>query len=474
MALQSAPYRTRHRVTFTYPLNDELEARFAGGAGDGYLHSGQISLNPSNANGSQSDSNNYPINYLEAHTPTAGLSYSGTPTPPGYSGGGGTPSVNGVVVEVATGMYSGDVTNLRVYLEGPSLQQIDLIAAQAPGVLYSAGVPTSPLPGNWQEILLPGVTYLWLPFETLTVPIDETGTWYLWFEVTTTFSDSPNNSFAPYVEAMDYTEVAEGVVSYENVRYVDKEVPDMDLSANVYVATPTMEIKFGPRNGTLTEQPTTVNLPRDSFTNAISKGEPFAPISVLIERVVFDGTGTVLAVQPVFIGNVMTATRNPSGRPNRVLVRCVNMKALLKVPLGMPATAECAWTFTGVGCRVDVFDLGKVVEGTVDSVNGKLALITAIYGGGAPWAGAENVRLYHRGFLVHNGVRMPVREWHSDNPDRFYCSKKVPASWVGETVLLIPGCDKTYETCSSRWQNQARFGGFGRVIPLYNPIVETR
>jgi hypothetical protein len=41
-----------------------------------------------------------------------------------------------------------------------------------------------------------------------------------------------------------------------------------------------------------------------------------------------------------------------------------------------------------------------------------------------------------------------------------------------ESAIVTPGCDKTVDTCATRWDNETRFGGFGHKMPAYHPLYE--
>ncbi len=271
------------------------------------------------------------------------------------------------------------------------------------------------------------------------------------------------------VELAFYGEVGADFDTF--VYYTDRDVDDVD-GMITYSACPTMEIKFPKRTGALNEELLSIHMPMDEFTTTLARAEQHAPISCRIQE--RDDSGFV---HGTFLGWVRRSLKNQDGRPGRVRIDVENVKNMFRVPQGIPATPQCAWTFTSRPCSVDVADTGadKLKKATITNVNRETKLVTATveYTGGAPWAGAENDRLYHRGYMVRNGVRIEIREWHSDHPDRFYLMENWPEEWDFEDVIVFPGCDKFRSTCVNRWDNEQRFGGLGEGIPAYNPLLET-
>lgn len=256
----------------------------------------------------------------------------------------------------------------------------------------------------------------------------------------------------------------------QSIKLTDRETDDDD-----WEACPSMTVKFPLRTGGFNEQTLDINLPRSEFTDLISVGEPFPRIRVRV--VEFRDNGDEGEQDVMFDGFALMSTRNPNGKFNRVLIRASNLKSQLKLPLGIPALPTCVWTFMGNGCGVVVPFGGtsgkRIVRGLVSAVSDKTATIVADYSGSAPWSGAENDRLYTRGFVVKDGIRVGVRDWHAPtNSTTFHMLRKLPSSWEGAYVLLIPGCDKALATCRDRWDNEERFGGLGIGIPAYNPLIE--
>lgn len=277
------------------------------------------------------------------------------------------------------------------------------------------------------------------------------------------------------VELIHYEEDAADFDTY--VRYTDREVAD-----GTFAATPSMVVKFPRYTGALNEDLLELDLPRDSFTAAISGSDPFPrPIRCTVEEHGPDGR-----IAQLFVGHVQRAIRNYSGRKNRVRVDVRNLKGGFDYPLGIPATPTCAWTFMGLGCAEEVPG-GDALEQVARSVADPVLLPQFKAGEGEVLSISDKIvgidvdvvpvesfqaRRYQRGFVVLNGVRIGIREWVSSDPTVFHTLEKVPSEWLGETVVVFPGCDKLHSTCNQRWNNAKNFGGFGLGIPARHPNFE--
>lgn len=129
----------------------------------------------------------------------------------------------------------------------------------------------------------------------------------------------------------------------------------------------------------------------------------------------------------------------------------------------------CMRSLFDAGCRVSLDDF------RVSAVVGAGSTLTVLYIA----AGATNLR-YTAGFYnlgsvrftsgANNGVLRSVSQYGND-PDNLFV-RVIPALDVvptaGDTFQLFPGCNKTMDDCTQKFDNIAQFGGFP-----YVPIPET-
>lgn len=242
------------------------------------------------------------------------------------------------------------------------------------------------------------------------------------------------------------------------VERVTRSTSDWGGLTTVWTAVPAMKIEFSKQHGGVEDAPVTIFMPADldPATGLIS-GVPFADVDVLIEEM---EPGNDDTLRPIFYGRVTEATYNPSGMQSTARLKVSGLKTALDVPCGAAITNTCIWLFGDASCQVDVDALK--VSATVNAIDGSVVTLSVA----GPSAG-----YYHRGWIERDGSRIMIREYTTGND--YTLVRPPPSSWNGQTVTLVPGCDKTKEVCENRWSNLERFGGAGLGIPGYNPIFET-
>lgn len=231
---------------------------------------------------------------------------------------------------------------------------------------------------------------------------------------------------------------------------------------------PKLGVKIGDNVGTLESKVTQIDLPYgDAFTTFVTAGDPLPPLSVTITERIEDPFGLADAtVLTLFKGRIAKISRNPNGLSGAVRIECLDLKGLLAVPLGLPCTQQCVFTFGGVGCEIALTSLIK--DGTCAAIGtNRHVTIT-----GLPTAPDESY--WRFGYVTRNGLSIVIRDWSkSTDATDFVLRDRPPSEWIGHTVLVTPGCDKSYETCRDRWLNQGQFGGYGIGMPDYMPNIET-
>jgi uncharacterized phage protein (TIGR02218 family) len=127
---------------------------------------------------------------------------------------------------------------------------------------------------------------------------------------------------------------------------------------------------------------------------------------------------------------------------------------------------ECQWALYGAGCRLNKEDFAWESQIAVMVRRNRKLVIT-----GAPAGKAGNH--FFGGFMVHN-----------DTEAKFTCLASTTSGgdtvvtlghWsedleVGDQVKLYPGCARTVNACTNKFNNAANFGGFSK-IPDRNPSI---
>lgn len=244
---------------------------------------------------------------------------------------------------------------------------------------------------------------------------------------------------------------------------------DLPGPGGLYTSCPSLSIKLPKNSGTLQEQVAQIVTPLDAgnFPDLASRGEPFAPIFVSIWEYTSPLPGEPFngAQYLVYRGRISRTVRNYQGRHEAVLFEATNDKGRMRVPLGLMVVHHCPWNFCGTGCNIDQSTL--IETGTVVSINQRTVVLS-----GVPARISTTDRYYHRGQLTRNGLVLDIFDWDPTVQNTFIMYRQPPASWLSQTVDVIPGCDKTNQTCSARWSNIQFFGGVGFSIPAYNPLFD--
>ncbi|MCP4897889.1 MAG: hypothetical protein GY906_13030 [bacterium] len=237
------------------------------------------------------------------------------------------------------------------------------------------------------------------------------------------------------------------------------------ISLEVFTSMVEMKVKLGKMTGMFDEPASSVSMLRNTFTESISEAEPHADIFVTVEELVQDPDETEQKLLTMFIGKVRRCIRGKGGKANNVYVECENVKSRFDVPLGLVTGNHCPWMLGRKGCdpsgtAINIESLKRT--GTVTTIDGNTITIT-----GLP---SVATRYWHRGYVLFDGLPILIRDWASG--DDFGLSLPPPAGWLGKVVTVYPGCDKTIETCRSRWSNEEHFCGAGYAMPPYHPVFE--
>lgn len=235
--------------------------------------------------------------------------------------------------------------------------------------------------------------------------------------------------------------------------------------AGGFISTPAMEIELPENVGTFEKQEMAIILPIDDFTGDLASTRLHAPVGVIVEEIIRDPISSASASNLIHHwGRVTRVVRNRAGRQNSVRIESLLAKQRLEIAQGLPCNHHCPFTLYGTGCGLTKgsFQTSLIIT----AVNGTEVTVSADPSKPDYW--------FHRGTIEFEGIAASIREWRSSAPTKFYTTRPVPASWVGESVDIYAGCDKTYATCRDRFSNENQFGGIGYAIPAYSPNYEDR
>lgn len=250
---------------------------------------------------------------------------------------------------------------------------------------------------------------------------------------------------------------------------------DVTHDGDVYTSIPKFSVEVPANTGMFEERPLVLEAPiaAHALFAALSSGEQHSPayvtVTYLAEPLPDDG-GSATALVACLGWRVTRATKNPSGKRGIVRLEAVSAKSEMNKTVGLPANYQCAWTLFGRGCDLaQLSDAGTLTA--IDAGDKQKVTITGIAADpGVPGPTPGNV--YHRGYVERDGLRIEIRDYSSAAPTIFFLARKPPASWVGQAVTVIAGCDKTIETCRARYDNEGRFMGCGYGIVDRHPVHE--
>jgi hypothetical protein len=224
-----------------------------------------------------------------------------------------------------------------------------------------------------------------------------------------------------------------------------------------WVAEPAMEIEMPKMDGGAQHSQCRITMPMLRPAKELGEVYPWPLTLVEIEEV--DLSNPTDTRNTVFFGEVRDAVRNPDGQPGLVRITIDDIKKYLDRSLGIVCGTTCSHSFGDKNCCVELDTIRE--QGTIQSIDGNNLVISGVN---------TTTRYWHRGEVVVGGLRIMVRDQDSSS---FTLVKPAPPWWLGQTATLTPGCDKTIETCRTKWDNEEHFGGFGHAIPAYHPIFET-
>jgi uncharacterized phage protein (TIGR02218 family) len=125
---------------------------------------------------------------------------------------------------------------------------------------------------------------------------------------------------------------------------------------------------------------------------------------------------------------------------------------------------RCSWSLYGQGCGVSP-DLHSVT-GEILEVDDRRLVIPVAAGEVDGYFADGSIEFSHAG-----GVESRAISSHKGDVIELTLPYPTNVLFPGLVVKLLAGCDRKYSTCSAKFQNNTRFGGFAS-IPLINPTTD--
>lgn len=247
---------------------------------------------------------------------------------------------------------------------------------------------------------------------------------------------------------------------------------DFDSDVEGFASTPAMEVEIPDNSGTFDQQEARIILPIDTFTTILSSGLPHSPMFVTIDEVTqATFIGQTGGRRTVYRGRVKRSLRNYQGRNDSVALFCLSIKSRLDVPMGLQCNHHCFARLFGPLCQLDQSAFQQ--QGQITAMDGKEVTVSGI--GVEITPGGRNDRLWERGYLEKDGLKIGVHIWSDADPTVFVLRRRPPDSWLlagAGSINFVPGCHKTIQDCREVWDNEQHFAGYGFAMLPYNPLFE--
>lgn len=274
---------------------------------------------------------------------------------------------------------------------------------------------------------------------------------------------------APTKETWQFVKFTNAETGAVLAAYTDRD-SDTEFEGQNYTSETALEVQLPENNGLLNEAPCNFVLPLlAGFLTDVSAGIPHPPVYVdVVEFIRADGYSSVAL--RTFSGLVSAVKRNATGRRNFVSMSALPVKARLQtITLGEPCNHQCINRLGDGRCGVPLVAGPNKRTIQISAIDGtQVTVSTAIDSG-------LQDRFYQRGFMRLNGLEIGIQVWRNEsNGDKqiFFMNRRPPVSWIRINIELFAGCDKTIETCRSRFNNEERFNGRGYHMPAYHPNFE--
>ena len=253
--------------------------------------------------------------------------------------------------------------------------------------------------------------------------------------------------------------------------YTDSD-SDQVFGGQLYTSTPELEIKLPKNTGMVDPAPCNFILPiADTFTRALTDGILTNPRVRVTVHEIIKAHNTTATNLTTFTGEVVGASKNFQGRRDTLALSALSPKAMLDtIAIGIPCNHHCGNALGDRYCGISFSPGERTKTPSIAAIDGKKITVSTGH-----IADGNEDRFYAKGFMDYDGVRVMVQEWRNEvegDKHDFFMQERVPDEWLGKVVTLFSGCDKSIETCRTRYSNESQFNGRGHAMPQYHPLFE--
>lgn len=234
---------------------------------------------------------------------------------------------------------------------------------------------------------------------------------------------------------------------------------DITVESIDYVAETRLMVRHEPQDGGVKDTPWTVELVRGLSPLEDMLFYPHAPV----ETWIYDIDPSNLTRTLRFAGFIIRTKAYSKGRSDIIEAEVAGRRShLAETSLGLVAEDYCPWSLFDGNCKKS--DSGFTDTATITAINDEKITMSGL-------ANSGTANYYTFGWVEFQGLRLGIRK-HSSTDLHLY--QAPPPGWDGQDVLCVAGCDKTKDTCISKFNNAEHFMGCGLKMPKHHPLIEDR
>ena len=148
-------------------------------------------------------------------------------------------------------------------------------------------------------------------------------------------------------------------------------------------------------------------------------------------------------------------------------IECKSKLKSLSFETGRLQQLYCNYIFGDEFCQLDV-STTRLNSQTVDAGSTTVAVIDAARAEADDWWNDGIIQFMSGG---NQGLKRKVVDFISVQHKLILDYALPQAPEVGDLYTIERGCDKSFDVCRNRFNNQANFGGFKNIPQLINPMV---
>lgn len=236
---------------------------------------------------------------------------------------------------------------------------------------------------------------------------------------------------------------------------------DLTTPVGEFLSQPSLSVNKIIYQGGTRDTPLKLRLREDQLglASQLTEGTGFPIVTVKVWE--YENSDNVSVTRPLFEGEIYIGRRNVDGRSGVFEFEARNEKERHNISSGIPIFEECDSTFESIySCKFDATPLR--VNRTLELQDGVIITLNE--------ALPSEGRLWPRGYVEFNNYRILILDWNGS--DQLRLGSRPPLTWIGQEILVSPGCDQLIGTCGEIYNNLSEIAAYGAAIPDYHPIFE--